>query len=169
MPQRQTRPVSSLAFLPDGTLLAVGAEDTLVWNLLKSTTPPLLLRGFPGFGVEALEFSPDGKQLASGNLSGTTQLWDLRNPTTAPVSLQTGGVASLAFSPDGHRLVIGGGDGDGGVRLWNLGSAAADYLCTRVWRNLSMDEWRLYVGEGIPYERTCPALPAGAGISGTRK
>jgi len=37
-------------------------------------------------------------------------------------------------------------------------------LCTRVWRNLSMDEWRLYVGENIPYERTCPSLPPGTGV-----
>jgi hypothetical protein len=36
-------------------------------------------------------------------------------------------------------------------------------VCQLVWRNLSMDEWRQFVGDGIPYERTCPNLPFGEG------
>ena len=40
---------------------------------------------------------------------------------------------------------------------------AADHLCTRVSRNLSREEWRIHIGDSIPYERTCPDLPAGGG------
>jgi WD40 repeat protein len=67
----------------------------------------------------------------------------------------------VTFSPDGNRLACGGVDGT--VRIWPLWTATADYLCTRVWRNLSVEEWRFDIGEGIPYERTCPNLPPGAG------
>ena len=49
------------------------------------------------------------------------------------------------------------------MRLWPLWTAAADYLCTRVWRNHSIEEWRFSIGEGIPYQRTCPNLPPGIG------
>jgi WD40 repeat protein len=162
----QQRLVDAIALSKDNRRLAVGTEDVRVRDLRNPARPPLLLRGFPGQGVGALAFSPEGELLAGGTWTGyhgTTQLWDLRNPTTPPVSLP-GPVSSIAFAPDGQHLVVGGNDGS--VRLWSLGSAAADYLCTRVWRNLSMDEWRLYVGESIPYERTCPGLPPGAGVPG---
>jgi hypothetical protein len=35
----------------------------------------------------------------------------------------------------------------------------ADMVCERVWRNLTLDEWRQFIGADIPYERTCPNLP----------
>jgi WD40 repeat protein len=161
----QQRVVSAIALSRDKHRLAVGTEDVRVWDLRNPAGPPLLLRGFPSQAFSGLAFSPDGELLAGGNYNETTQLWDLRNPTTPPVSLP-GPVASIAFAPDGQHLVVGGNDGS--VRLWSLGAAAAEYLCTRVWRNLSMGEWRLYVGDGIPYERTCPGLPPGVGAPGAR-
>jgi WD40 repeat protein len=152
----------SMAFSIDNRWLAVGMEDVRVYDLRQPQAAPLVLRGVPGVTVNALAFSPDGHLLAGGNIRGTTQLWDLRNPTAPPVSLPSPrSVAAVLFSPDSQHLAASGYDES--VRLWPLGSAAADYLCTRVWRNLSMDEWRFHVGENIPYERTCPGLPPGEG------
>jgi WD40 repeat protein len=115
-------------------------------------------------GVRALAFSPDGARLAA-SIGPRTQMWDLRKPDSAPLSFQqplpsTLGI-TIAFSRDGSSLTLDRQDGT--VHSWPLWSAAADSLCTRVWRNLTMDEWLQYVGEGIPYERTCPSLPAGIG------
>ena len=72
------------------------------------------------------------------------------------------GFRNVAFSADGNSIASAGDEGT--VHISLLWSTAADYLCKRVWRNLSMEEWRLYIGEGIPYERTCPNLPPGAGV-----
>jgi hypothetical protein len=115
--------------------------------------------------VFSVAFSPDGTRLASASDDRTVRLWDLRQPQAAPqvLSGHQDYVFSVAFSPDGTRLASAGDDRT--VRLWPIWTAAADYLCSRVWRNLSMEEWRLYIGEGIPYERTCPNLPSGAGAS----
>jgi WD40 repeat protein len=155
----QVRNISAMAFSRDNRYLAVGLEDVRVWDLHARQTPAVFLRGFPSMGFYALAFSPDGKRLAGGNMNGTTQLWDLGHPTT-PVSLTApGSVVSVAFAPNGHHLAVGARDGS--VRVWSLGQAAADDLCTRVWRNLSMDEWRFHVGESLPYQRTCPGLPPG--------
>jgi hypothetical protein len=41
----------------------------------------------------------------------------------------------------------------------------ADLVCSRVRRNLTLEEWRQLVGdpEQIPYQSTCPNLPPGEG------
>ena len=155
--------MASLAISADGSRLALGTRDVRIYDLRAAGTAPLLLKGLQTrMAFTSLAYSPDGALLAGGTTSGSTEVWDLRDPTASPVSLPgRGGVASLVFSPDHHYLASS--TAIGGVYVWSLGAAAADYICTRVWRNLSMDEWRLHVGENIPYQRTCPALPAGVG------
>jgi WD40 repeat protein len=148
-----------IAFSTDATRLAASNRttgQTVVWNLQDGVALQQVV--FPR-GVRALTFSPDGTRLA-----GDQYIWDLRTPASLPLALPfpaTGGGFSftVAFSPDGLRLNAGRLTGT--VLTRRLWSVAADYLCTRVWRNLSMDEWRRFVGDGIPYERTCPHIGQG--------
>ena len=62
--------------------------------------------------VRAVEFSPDGRTLASGSSDRTVRLWNV--PTRRelmqldPGSVELGPVYSLAFSPDGTQLLAGG-------------------------------------------------------------
>ncbi|MBM4042141.1 MAG: hypothetical protein FJ290_26895 [Planctomycetes bacterium] len=162
--------VNSVAFSADGTRLASGSLDRTIrlWDLRQPNAAPLILEGHKGH-VNSVAFSADGTRLASGSQDSTIRLWDLQQPAAAPLVLQgpEDYVNSVAFSADGTRLASGGWDRT--IRLWDLWTRAADRICTLVWRNLSMAEWRLYVGEGIPYQRTCPNLPPGAGApaSGT--
>jgi hypothetical protein len=148
-----------LAFSNDERFLAsVGARDfaVRVWNLANTNTEPVAFRGASAFPI----FSLDDSRLLAGSNSDI-RLWDLREPNAPPVEFKvpSGLIGPMALSQDGTRLAYG--DQDGNVWVWNLWTAAADELCTRVSRNLTSDEWRLHVGKSIPYERTCPALPAG--------
>jgi WD40 repeat protein len=109
-------------------------------------------------------FSPDGTRVAAGT-SNFVRVWDLQNPDQpAGLSLPNGSILALGFSSHDLRLRVG--DVQGAVVEWHFGSRAADLLCSRVWRNLSISEWKANVGEDIPYESTCPNLPPGAGASG---
>jgi WD40 repeat protein len=163
--QKLTMPSPALplrmAFSSDGSKFAASSDantgQTAVWDLRKPHSPPLQLPS-----SLAMALSHDGSRLATSN-GDNLRVWDLRNPTTPSVNLQWRGgrIATLAFTSENRMLKAG--DVDGRVAQLPLWSAAAEALCTRVWRNLSKSEWNAHVGEDIPYEKTCPNLPPGVG------
>jgi WD40 repeat protein len=71
--------VQSVAFSPDGRILAAGSDKVWLWNLAEPGHPARLGEPLPGpaDGVESVAFSPDGKILAAGGPDGTVQLWNL--------------------------------------------------------------------------------------------
>jgi WD40 repeat protein len=112
--------VSSLAFSPDGNLLATSSADSrvLLWDLAKHRVRATW-EGHVG-PVTALAFSPDGGHVASGGEDRTVRLWavDGQHP---PVICRghTDITLALAFSPD-SRLLASSSLGDYRVRFWDV-------------------------------------------------
>jgi WD40 repeat protein len=75
--------VQSVAFSPDGQLLASASYDQTI-KLWNPATGALMhtLEGHSHW-VESITFSPDGQLLASGSADQTIKLWD---PATGPSS-----------------------------------------------------------------------------------
>ena len=97
--------VHSVAFSPDGSLLASGSRDTTVriWNVATGA----LLHTLEGHtdAVKSVVFDPKGSFLASGSLDGTVRLWDVSTgEIRATLEGDTEGVEGVALSPDGSLL-----------------------------------------------------------------
>ncbi len=108
----------SIAFSPDGKLLAMGDTNGEIhlWQMPEVR----LLRTGKEYGsiVLSAAFSPDGKTFATGGSNGTICCWDVSSWSVRQI-LQgnTRTVLGVAFSPDGK--VLASSIGDGTVRFWD--------------------------------------------------
>jgi RNA polymerase sigma factor (sigma-70 family) len=112
--QGDTGRVNSVAFRPDGTILAAGLRDGTIHLWERATGRECA--GFRANGqVKAVAFSPDGKTLAAVHgvapaaqpkeAVDRVQLWDLASgQVRAQLQGLVGTVSSVACSPDGQIL-----------------------------------------------------------------
>jgi WD40 repeat protein/tetratricopeptide (TPR) repeat protein len=121
--QGHTGPVGSIAFSPDGSLLASGGYDKTIILWKAETGEKLaILHGHQNW-VTALAFNKDGTLLASGSYDETVILWDLKAGVKQTSPLQTlrghrGHVLSVAFDP--NNALLASGSSDHQVILWDL-------------------------------------------------
>jgi eukaryotic-like serine/threonine-protein kinase len=110
----------SLAFSPDGQLLAGTGEDETQIDIRDTRTwrRSARLKGHTGF-VYSVSFSGDGRRLASASLDRTVRVWDVAAAKcVAVLAGHTDKVYAAAFHPDGKRLASAGRDGF--IWLWDL-------------------------------------------------
>ena len=100
-----TAEIKSVAFSPDGKLLATGGTDFwYIWDAEKHE--PL----FRGKSVPyGLAFSPDGKTIATSNMESNIELWDVATgKETLHIDVKNNVLEAVTYSPDGKLLIAGG-------------------------------------------------------------
>jgi WD40 repeat protein len=139
----------SVALSPDGQTLAVGGYGRFVrvWDVESRQLLHELDQG--GARPLSLEFSPDGRSLAT---AGT--LWDVATGTRIGPDLAAGYQTSMMdLSPDGHRLLLTTPDGK--VAIWDVDPDSwALRACALANRTLTEEEWDRFL-PGRPYDPAC--------------
>ncbi|GAA0432361.1 hypothetical protein GCM10010357_62440 [Streptomyces luteireticuli] len=113
--------VTSVAFSPDGKILATASSDNTVrlWSTAEGTLRNTLTSHKDT--VSSVAFSPDGKTLATGSDDKTVRLWDVHTGILrSALTGHTSAVSAVAFSPDGRTLATGSNDKT--IRLWDVAS-----------------------------------------------
>jgi len=112
-----TRTVRSIAFSPDGEILATASDDQTIklWN--GETLQHISNLIGHSHAVKSLAFHPDGQVLASGSWDKTIKIWDVNQKrvisTLIGHRLQ---VNAIAFHPQGRLLASGSCDRQ--IYLW---------------------------------------------------
>lgn len=110
-------PVNTLAFSPDGKLLASAANDRSgrLWELASGACSRVL-DGHEHDNVNCITFSRDGKHVGTAGADQTARLWSVETGLPQQVLRHQGQVPWMAFAPDGTSLATVAGSC---VCLWN--------------------------------------------------
>lgn len=110
-------PVGDVAYSPNGSLLAAGADDSAAYLWTSALSEAIgVLKAHTGY-VNGVAFSPDGTLLATGSHDKTVGVWNVATQTLlARLAGHTAQVLRVAFSPDGTLLASVSWDGT--IRLW---------------------------------------------------
>jgi len=122
VPTGHSATVTSIAFSPDGRVLASGSFDRTIklWDVSSGKE----IGALPGHDGEvfSIAWSPDGRTLASGGNDSMVKLWSVSERRALRKIETRGSVSSVAFSPDGRTLAAGG---FGSPSLWGAQSGRA--------------------------------------------
>jgi WD40 repeat protein len=152
--------VLSVKYNSKGDALAYGTDDIVnkkgfvrLYNFKNKET-----RQFTGHraGVYDVEFSTDDKLLASAGSDKRLQMWVLENPEDLPVVMDNnnGFVWDIAFTKDSDYLIAACSESE--IRVWPTDPVLlAQLVCPKLYRNMTQEEWKTYVGEKIDFETTC--------------
>ena len=125
----QKEEIYTISFSPDGQILATAGRQfgeadkaaqvknsITLWDVETGKE----LHTLPGHfnRINSLQFSPDGKFLASAGHDNQIKLWNLETKEVEELTGHGGAVTSLSFHPKGHTLASASDDET--IRLWSL-------------------------------------------------
>ncbi|MCB0191782.1 MAG: trypsin-like peptidase domain-containing protein [Anaerolineae bacterium] len=168
-----------IALSQDNSLVASGTFDGNIFLWDREST---LLKGHiqtsTNGGVFPITFNPDDTVIAGStdatifgeeDTGGVIRFWDVR--THQPLGQlvgHSGQVKAIDFSPDGKSMASGSTNGE--VMLWDVDLESwRNRACEIANRNLTVEEWNLFIGSDIPYQTPCqlsaPNLPPNVLVS----
>jgi WD40 repeat protein len=157
--QNQRSGLYAVNFHPDGNQIMIGDAAGLV----KIVMGGIVIRELSGHTstIQVIDMNHSGTFMATASRDKTVRLWNLKNLKEQPIVLKDHPtwVWSIAFSPDDEQVLAGTQEQI--IRSWPTKvETMSDKLCSKLTRNMTKDEWEIFVSEDLTYESTCANLPA---------
>jgi len=151
--------INALASNSRGTRLALGDKSGRIIIIDPVSGRKLAQKKGHNARIQDIAYSPDNSQIATTSYDGTIRIWHANDLNEAPVVIteHESWALAIAFSPDGRTLVSSSEKGE--IFYWSTRDRfMASQICSMVNRNFTDQEWDIYVGMDVDYQRTCPNL-----------
>ncbi len=115
------KPLLGMSISPSEKTIALASEDGTVslWERGEQGSSPVRIVRRSTLEIHAVDFSHNGKMLASAGADGIVELWDVdKNKVTSIETSHEGRIYSIAFSHNDKLFASAGADGT--VKLWNV-------------------------------------------------
>lgn len=161
--------LSAVCFTPDGRQIVTGDRD----GMLRIINNGFVIRELPGHSgqIEDIKFNHAGTFMASASKDYSVRLWNFRKLNEQPITVSDHDwVWDVTFTPDDSQLIAGiqsvretvkGVDQTIHAYPTNF-EVMANILCEKAQRNMTKDEWEIFVlpiDEDSPYQKTCTNYP----------
>jgi WD40 repeat protein len=153
--------INVIRFNPENNLLAIGdvTGNVELWDI--NSHKKISEVKAHSAQVNDIQFNTTLKQMATAGNDKTLKIFNIKDPadlTEPPVTFtdDEGFVLVMKFSPDGKLIVSGAYEGSQNLisRASHVDNLVRD-ICNIVSRNMTQNEWNIYVGKDIPIEKTC--------------
>ena len=148
--------INAITLNSTGSRIAIGDKSGNIIIIDPATSKKLAqIKGHTA-RIQDIAYSPDNTQLATSSYDGTIRIWNASKLSETPVVIteHESWALAIAFSPDGKWLVSSSDTGD--IFYWStLSRYYAEQICGYVSRNFTDQEWDIYVGMDIDYQKTC--------------
>jgi WD40 repeat protein/energy-coupling factor transporter ATP-binding protein EcfA2 len=159
--ETSAKKIKVIRFNPDNNILALGdiSGNVELWDINQHKKISEVKAH--SAQINDIRFNTTLKQMATASNDKTIKIFNIQDPadlTEPPITFadNEGFVLVMQFSSDGQLIISGAYEGSE-----NLVSRPThvDYLvkdiCNIVSRNMTEEEWKVYVGKDIPIEKTC--------------
>ncbi len=157
--------VLAVAFVPNSSDVIVGDQKGEI-RIINNGIPRRTLSGHTS-QIEQIKFNHSGTFMATASKDKTLRLWNMKELKEQPMVLSNNDwVWSMAFSPDDeqimagmHSITTGLLKTDYTIHAWPTQiTTMAGELCGKLKRNMTQEEWEIFVADDLPREITCPNL-----------
>lgn len=148
--------VTALGFIPWDRRVIMGNDEGFIeiWDMNERRAVDIV-EGHKG-SVEFFAFCNDSRQIASASDDRVIKLWAGDNMLQPPVTFtdNPGEVSFIGYTTEGRSLVTAT---DAGTLVQRPAQVKymTETVCSLVDRNLTPEEWESFVGDDVPYEKTC--------------
>lgn len=160
------RAITALSYASDNRRIIFGDEVGVLRILIEdSNVPPRILSGHRAH-IEQIKFNNTGTFVATSSRDQTVRLWNWLDLAKQPLVMSDhkDWVWSATFTPDDEQLLVGihsnTEKAKETIHAWPTKiNAMTGLLCQYVRRNMTAEEWEIFVAKDLNYEVTCDKFP----------